>query len=59
MKDPTTIGTPKPMSLEFIKRFLSQYNCINSPVDVDAVVKAFQQAYPDIRIGIATFEALR
>ena len=58
VKDPTTGGgggmcLPKPMSLEFMKD-LSQYHGIDRPTDEDAVVKAFQQAYPEVRIGIAT-----
>jgi hypothetical protein len=50
MTDPAT-GTPKPMSLQTIKTLLRQYHNIDNPSDVAAVVKAFQQAYPDVKVA--------
>lgn len=47
------------MSLQTIKTLLRQYHNIQNPSDVAAVVKAFQQAHPDVRIAIATLEGLR
>jgi hypothetical protein len=50
MTDSAT-GTPKPMSLQTIKTLLRQYHNIQNPSDVAAVVKAFQQAHPDVKVA--------
>ena len=50
MTDSST-GNPKPMSLQTIKTLLRQYHNIENPSDVAVVVKAFQQAYPDVKIA--------
>jgi hypothetical protein len=50
MTDSST-GNPRPMSLQTIKTLLRQYHNIENPSDVAAVVKAFQQAYPDVKVA--------
>jgi hypothetical protein len=54
MTDSST-GMPRPMSLQTIKTLLRQYHNIDNPSDVAAVVRAFQQAYPDVKV--ATLES--
>ena len=54
MTDSST-GNPNPMSLQTIKTSLRQYHNIQNPSDVAAVVRAFQQAYPDVKV--ATLES--
>jgi hypothetical protein len=50
MTDSST-GMPRPMSLQTIKTLLRQYHSIENPSDVAAVVKAFQQAHPDVKVA--------
>jgi hypothetical protein len=50
MTDSST-GMPRPMSLQTIRTLLRQYHNIENPSDVAAVVKAFQQAYPDVKVA--------
>ena len=50
MTDSAT-GTPKPMSLQTIKTLLRQYHYIQNPSDVAAVVRAFQQVHPDVKVA--------
>jgi hypothetical protein len=47
----SSAGMPRPMSMQTIKTLLRQYHNIENPSDVAAVVKAFQQAYPDVKIA--------
>jgi hypothetical protein len=51
IKTDSATGTPKPMSLQTIKTLLRQYHNIQNPSDVAAVVRAFQQAYPDVKVA--------
>jgi hypothetical protein len=42
---------PKPISLDTIKRYLAQRHNLSDPSDVQAVIEAFQQAYPQVKIA--------
>jgi hypothetical protein len=43
--------TPKPISLDNIKSYLAQKHNLTDPLDVEAVIEAFKQTYPQVKIA--------
>ena len=43
--------TPRPISLDNVKSYLAQKHNLSDPSDVETVIEAFKQAYPQVKIA--------